>query len=215
MTLAAPPARIDEVASAAGTTATALGGFVASSEVTAGQGAQLELRVPSERLDAAVARLQRLGHVRALQRATLDITGDLHTARQAVADLRAERASLLRRLAAAGTPRIADHVRARLGVVTRRLNDARARVAGVRARANLTTLSLTITPEHRGSAPGGGHPWTPGDALHDAARVLEVAAGVVVVALAVVAPFALLGLLAWLAGRTLTRRRRERLLDGA
>jgi hypothetical protein len=45
--------------------------------------------------------------------------------------------------------------------------------------------------------------------------VLEVAAGVVVVALAVVAPFALLGLLAWLAGRTLTRRRRERLLDGA
>jgi hypothetical protein len=45
--------------------------------------------------------------------------------------------------------------------------------------------------------------------------VLEVAAGVALVALAVAVPFALLGGLAWLAARTLGRRRRERLLDGA
>ena len=216
MSLAAPPGQVDAVASAASRTASDLGGFVASSNVTAGQGAQLELRIPGPRLDAAVERLSHLGHVRTLQRSTLDITGELRTARQRVADLRAERASLLRRLAAAGTPKIADHVRARLDVVTRRLNEARGRVRAVHARADLATLSLTVTAERRGAVvPPHHHPWTPGDALHDAGRVLEVAAGVVVVVLAVAAPFALFGALAWLAARTLGRRRRERLLDGA
>jgi hypothetical protein len=216
MTLATVPARVDQVASAAAAVATDLGGYVSSSNVTTGQGASLELRVPGERLDPAVSRLSRLGRVRDLQRSTLDITGELGNARQQVADLRAERRSLLRRLAHAGTPRIADHARARLAVVTRRLNDARGRVRAVHARSDLASLSLTIKGERRGGGAGTPHhPWTPGDALHDAGRVLEVAAGVALVALAVAVPFALLGGLAWLAARTLGRRRRERLLDGA
>ncbi|MEA2282138.1 MAG: hypothetical protein QOK21_2745 [Solirubrobacteraceae bacterium] len=215
MTIATAPSRVDQVASAAAAVAADLGGYVSSSDVTTGQVASLELRVPGERLDPAVSRLSRLGHVRDLQRSTLDITGELGNARQQVADLRAERRSLLRRLAHAGTPRIADHARARLAVVTRRLNDARGRVRAVHARSDLASLSLTIKGERRGGAGPAPHPWTPGDALHDAGRVLEVAAGVALVALAVAVPFALLGGLAWLAARTLGRRRRERLLDGA
>jgi hypothetical protein len=215
MTIATAPARVDQVASAAAAVATDLGGYVSSSSVTNGQNASLELRVPGERLDPAVSRLSRLGRVRDLQRSTLDITGELTTARQQVADLRAERRSLLRRLAHAGTARIADHARARLAAVTRRLNGARGRVRAVHARADLASLSLTIAGERRDGATGPHHPWTPGDALHDAGRVLEVAAGIALVALAVAAPFALLAVLAWLAARTLGRRRRERLLDGA
>jgi hypothetical protein len=216
LTIATPPDQVDRAASAAAAVATDLGGYVASSNVTDRRGATLELRVPGERLDPAVSRLSRLGKVRDLQRSALDITGELSTARQRVADLRAERRSLLRRLAHAGTPKLADHARARLAVVTRRLNAARVQVRAVHARADLATLSLTITAQRgAGVAPTGHDPWTPGDALHDAGRVLEVAAGVALVALAVLAPFAVLAALAWLAARTLGRRRRERLLDGA
>jgi hypothetical protein len=215
MTIATAPARIDRVASAASSVATDLGGYVSTSNVTNGEGADLELKVPGARVDTAVSRLSQLGKVRGLQRSTLDITSELQTARQQVADLRAERRSLLRRLAHAGTPKIADHARARLAVVTRRLNDARGRVRAVHARADLASLSLTIVAERGGGAAGGHDPWTPGDALHDAGRVLELAAGVAVIVLAVLAPFAVLAALAWLAARMLTRKRRERLLDGA
>jgi hypothetical protein len=215
MTLATPPNRVDRVASAASAVATDLGGYVSSSDVTNGEGAELELKIPGARLDTAVSRLSQLGRVRGLQRSTLDITGELSTARQQVADLRSERRSLLRRLAHAGTPKLADHARARLAVVTRRLNGARGRVRAVHARAADASLSLTIVGERGAGGAPGHHPWTPGDALHDAARVLEVAAGVAVIALAVAAPFALLAALAWVAARTLGRRRRERLLDGA
>jgi hypothetical protein len=215
MTLATAPARVDRVASAASAVATDLGGYVSTSNVTNGEGADLELKVPGARLDQAVSRLSQLGKVRGLQRSTLDITGELSTARQQVADLRAERRSLLRRLAHAGTPRIADHARARLAVVTRRLNDARGRVRAVHARADLASLSLTVVAERGNGAATGHDPWTPGDALHDAGRVLEVAAGVAVIVLAVAVPFAVLAALAWLAAHTLGRKRRERLLDGA
>ena len=102
MTLATPPARVDRVASAASAVATDLGGYVSTPSVTNGEGADLELKVPGERLDQADLATAQLGKVRGLQRSTLDITSELSTARQQVADLRAERRSLLRRLAHAG-----------------------------------------------------------------------------------------------------------------
>jgi hypothetical protein len=52
-----------------------------------------------------------------------------------------------------------------------------------------------------------------GDAFHDAGHILGIAAGVIVIGLAVVAPLALLCLLAWLAHRLWLRTRRERALD--
>jgi Tfp pilus assembly protein PilX len=51
--------------------------------------------------------------------------------------------------------------------------------------------------------------WTPGDALDDAGRVLEVTAGIVLVVGAVLAPFVVLALLAAGGGRVVRRRRRE------
>jgi hypothetical protein len=66
----------------------------------------------------------------------------------------------------------------------------------------------------RGSDDAAGA-WTPGDAWHDALRVLEVIAGVLVIAAAVALPLLLAWLLGWLARRGVTRRRRERALDMA
>jgi hypothetical protein len=73
-----------------------------------------------------------------------------------------------------------------------------------------------VTVTGRGRAPSaGGGAWTPRDALHDALRVLEVAAGVLVVSAAALAPIALVAALAGLAARSLRRRRREQALDAA
>ena len=63
------------------------------------------------------------------------------------------------------------------------------------------------------SVEGNGHKsggvWTPGDAAGDALRVLEVAAGVLLIGLAVTLPLALLGGGAALVARSTRRRRRE------
>jgi hypothetical protein len=65
------------------------------------------------------------------------------------------------------------------------------------------------------AAPPHGGPWTPGDALHDAGRVLEVLAGAALVGGAVLLPLALLAAAAAIAARALRRRRRESALDAA
>ena len=80
----------------------------------------------------------------------------------------------------------------------------------------LTVMGVTIEPGGASGGVGGGGndgAWTPGDALNDAVRVLEVFAGVAVVGVAVLAPFALLGLRAGFAARGARRRRREQALE--
>lgn len=51
------------------------------------------------------------------------------------------------------------------------------------------------------------------DGLHDAGRILAIAAGVAVVSLAIIAPLALVFLLAWLTYRAWVRSRREQALS--
>jgi hypothetical protein len=70
-----------------------------------------------------------------------------------------------------------------------------------------------VTIEGTGKPKAGGGAWTPRDALHDAGRVLQVAGGVAVIALAVLLPLGILAVLALLAARALRRRRREIALD--
>jgi hypothetical protein len=213
MTLGTPPKEIDAVAAAVARVATTLGGYVASSSTATGSGGQLELRVPTARLDDAVARLSRLGHVRSLERSTLDITAEAVSARGRLADALAERRSLLRQLAQAATPGETERIRARLLTVWHQIQAARAGVRRVGARAALATVSVGISPERRAVVTGGG--WTPRDALHDALRVLEVAFGIALIAFAVALPLVLFGAPAWLATRRLLRHRRERGLDAA
>jgi hypothetical protein len=212
MTLGARRRDIDGVADGAARVATTLGGFVASSSVSSRNGGELDLRVPADRLDDAVARLSRLAHVRRLERSTLDITAQSVSARARVAELKAERRSLVSQLAKAPTLDEIDRLRARIHDVNGRLQAARASVRRVDNRAAYANLSVQVVPERRAAAaaPGG---WSPRDAWHDALRVLEVAAGIALVAFAVALPLVLLGAPAWVATRRLARRRRERALD--
>jgi hypothetical protein len=216
MTLSTRPRDIDRVASEVGGVASQLGGFVVLSSVSSSDGGTIELRVPSARLDDAVQRISRLARVRNVHRETRDITSAVVSARERLNDARTERKSLLRQLAAATTVNETESIRARLRIVSREIAAARARLRSVNNRAQFANVGVTLEADRGGgAADDDGGAWTPGDALDDAGRVLEVAAGVTVIVLAVALPFLIAGFLAWLARRGLARRRRERALDMA
>jgi hypothetical protein len=214
LTLAVPRRDIDRAADQVAQVTADLGGFVASSNVSTNGGGELHLRVPSNRLDTAIQRLRRIGRMRDLSRRTVDITSTVVSARERLTDARAERKALLTQLANAVTVNETESIRARLEIVSREIAAARRRLSRVNNQVNYADVFVTLAA--RGAADeGDGGAWTPGDAFRDALRVLEVAAGVALIAAAVLLPIALIWLLAWLARRGVTRRRRERALDMA
>ena len=218
LTLAARPRRIEEVAAGILRVTDAAGGFVASSSVSGGSGSggSFELRIPVARLDKAVADLSRLAKVRERTQSSRDITAETVSARERLREARREREGLLRALANATTLNETDAVKARLRSVNREIASARASVKRVVNRAAYANVSVELVADRGGAAAGADDGrWTPGDALHDSLRVLEVAAGIGVIVLALLLPLALLGGLAALAGRMLGHRRRERALDMA
>jgi hypothetical protein len=210
LTLAVPRRELDRVAGRVADVAANLGGYVASSSVSSSDGGDLRLRVPTGRLDTAIQRLSRLGRVRDLSRSSLDITSTVVSARERLTDARTERVSLLRQLAEATTVNETESIRARLRIVSREIAAAENSLRRVRNRASFANVAVALVPA--GAQTGEGA-WTPGDAFDDALGVLEVAAGVVVMAVALALPLLALWLLAWLAVRAVTRRRRERSLD--
>jgi hypothetical protein len=213
ITLAALRRDIDRVAGRIGDVTSELGGYVARSSVTSSHGGSLQLRVPSDQLDTAIERLSKLGKVRQLSRSTEDITAQVVSARDRLRDARAERKGLLRQLANATTINETDSIKARLRIVAREIAAARTALRSVNNRADFADVAVTLVTAH--GASGAGGTWTPGDAFHDALRVLEVVAGIAVIAAAVAVPLLVAWLLGWLARRGLTRRRRERALDMA
>jgi hypothetical protein len=191
----------------------AAGGFVQSSQLATGDGratASFVLRVPTSRLDDALARLSKLGHVRSLQQSADDITGAYDGASGRLTEARAERRGLLRALARATTAQQISSLRARVADNRRELQRYQRDFNAVRNRANLATVGVEVTgaPRKHAAAPSHGS-WTPGDAAHDAVRVLEVSAGVALIALAVLVPLTLVGAAAGFAAASLRRRRRE------
>jgi hypothetical protein len=182
--------------------------------VSSGSSGQFELRVPEGRLQTALSRLSRVAKVRERTQRAQDITGTVVSVRGRLTDARTERRSLLRQLARATTPNQTSSIRARLRLVSREIAARQRDLRRVQARASRSSIAVTLLADHRtaaGAQDAGG--WTPGDALDDAARILEVTAGVLLVGLALLLPLGLVGLLVWLAARQAAQRRRERALD--
>jgi Domain of unknown function (DUF4349) len=197
-----------------------VGGIVVTSSVSSADddrgGATFSLRVPTRRLDDALARLSKLAHVRSRTQNSQDVTGAFVTAEERLDEALAEREGLLRALGRADSTNETASIRARLRIVQSEIASARAAVRRLRVRTDFSAVSVTIEPgSSAGGSTGGSSDdsWTPGDAAGDAVRVLEVAAGVVLVAAAVLVPFALLGGLGVAAGRVVRRRRREQALE--
>ena len=220
LVLRVPNAKVESTADGVIRTVDRFGGIVASSQI-ASEGrhgeASFDLRIPTERLDDALAALSKLGHVAQRSQNLTDITGSFTSAQDRLSDARAERRGLLKALGRASTKQQIDSLRARLRDVRSQIARLNGDLAALRRRADLSTVSVTV----RGSAAaaeggsGSSDTWSPGDAARDAVRVLEVIAGVLLIALAIAAPLAILALLAGFGVRASRRRRRESALDPA
>jgi len=196
-----------------------VGGYVQDSQVSA-QGstgsADFTLRVPTAQLDEAIAKLSKLGHVSTLNQSSNDITASFTSVGEKLSDARAERKALVRALSKAQTSGEIASLRERIRTNRSELASLKGQLNRLRGKADQATILVTVESQRGVVAPGGtGGGWTPGDAARDALRVLEVAAGVVIVAAAALVPLGLVVLLAVLIGRSTRRRRREHALDAA
>jgi hypothetical protein len=214
ITIATPPREIDRAAAKVIAVADDLGGYVVSSQVSSGSSGDFELSVPQSRLQRALARLSDIGKVRERTQASQDITAAVVSASSRLKDARTERRSLLKQLATATTTNQTTSIRERLRIVSGQIAAAKRDLRREKGRAAYSTVAVTLVADRSsGAAPAADGHWSPGDALRDAARVLEVSASVLLVAGAVALPLGLVALLVWLAARQVTHRRRERALD--
>ncbi len=180
-----------------------------------GGGGDFQLRLPAKRLDAGIARLSRVAHVRERSQGVLDITSERNVSRERLQEARAERVSLLDRLAAAESDTEVAALQAQINNINASIGRYRADLSRVLRRARFALVSVTLVAAAKDEqvAPGDDGKWTPGDALRDAGRVLEVAAGVLVIIGAVLIPLLLLGAAVVVTRRVMARRGRERALD--
>jgi hypothetical protein len=220
LALAAAADKIDEVAAKVIRTTDAVGGIVVNSNIETtsnGGSATFELRIPSRRLEEALSKLSGLADVRSRSQNSQDITSTVVSARDRLDEYLAERKSLLRQLANADTDNETASIKARLRIVNGQIIAARAEMRRLNERTSYSVVRVTIEPKGKGSVigPGGDDGWSIGDAWKDARGVLEVAAGIAIMALAIGIPFGLLVAAGGLGGRRAVRRRRERALDMA
>jgi hypothetical protein len=220
--LAAAPARIDQVAQEVFDVVGAENGIVNRSTVDSGGAANayaiFSLSLPSANLPQALQLLSTLRGAQVLSRtdSTSDITGTVNAAGQRLTEARALRASLLRQLAAATTDAGIARLQGQLHAVDGQISADATHVA--RLHHQVADSQVTVTVQPASSAPGPaprrrGASFTLGRALHDAGRVLVVAAGAALIGLAVALPLGLLGaLLLWL-WLAIRRWRREAALD--
>ncbi len=214
--IATPPRDVDRAAAKIIAVTDDLGGFVVSSQITSGSSGEFELRVPSSRLQRALSRLSAVGKVRERSQGSQDITGAVVSVNERLKDARTERRSLLRQLAKATTVNQTESIRQRLRIVSGQIAAAKRDLRSVKRRASYSTISVQLLADRRAGSSASDDDssgWTPGDAWRDAGRILEVSAGVLMIAAALALPIGLVALLLWLAMRQAAQRRRERALD--
>ena len=128
-------------------------------------------------------------------------------------DTQARVESLLHELAAAETEGERAAVEAELRAERGQAAALRSRLSALRRRANFARV-IGANRDRRsasGSAGEGGG-WGVSDGVGDAGQILAVAAGVAVVGLALLAPFAVILLLAWLGRHAWLQHSRARAL---
>jgi len=172
-------------------------------------GAVFDLLIPSGKLGDALAAFSEIAEVRSRSEATLDVTAPTIGLEERLRDARATVEGLLAQLAGAETSAERESIEAELRAERRRLASLRSQLAAMQRRTHFSRVSLRI---ESGAAATGGGRWGVDDALDDAGRILTVAAGVTLIGLAILAPLALIGLLAWFTQRRWVRSRRERAL---
>jgi hypothetical protein len=211
------PGSIQSAAQRVFTLTSAFGGYVRQSSVSSGSvgqgGASFDVRLPASNLSAAIAALSHLGHVRSETDMTNDVTDQLASLQRSTSALQAQRASLLRQLAAASEPQQEATLKARLHAVEVHISQLQGTLGALRSRVDYTSLALSLTPEAAAGAASGD--LTPGGAARDAAQILDAALAVLVIAAAAVLPLGSLIVAAWFLAALMRRRLREHALDAS
>jgi len=212
--LEAPVDELERVADQITSVTNRHGGFVLSSSLSTGDegaGGDFELRIPSNRLRPALRDLSALATVRSQSQSGRDVTREHVTARDRLQAARAERRSLLRRLADADTDEEAEAIRTRLDMVSAEINGLRGQLRDLRLRTDYAVVTVTLVAAEDGAGEGGGA-GSFDDALGDAGDLLVGSAAVLVRILALALPLALIAGLGWLIGAAVRRRRRDSVL---
>lgn len=195
-------------------------GIVNSSTVTATGGqngyAVFQLTVPSAALPQTMNSLSRLRYAAVASRtdATEDVSKQFGDSSRRLIDARTLRTSLLRQLGGAGTQQQIDSLETQIHDADASIASDEATLRVLARQVSYTQIRLTINAGVLPMSHGGS--FAIGQAVHDAGRVLTVAAGALLVALAALAalvPVALLGALGWWIVTGLRRRRREQALE--
>jgi hypothetical protein len=216
--LGTPPNRIDAVAQEVFEVVRAYDAIVESSNVSStggpGASAQFQLRVPSASLPQALSELSRLRYANVISRIddTQDVNSPYLSAERGSADARTALVKLRAELAAATLETQIARLREQIANEKAALAHAQSSLGSLNRRVGYSDVNVSVQATTGGSSSGGGG-FGLRKAGHDALRVLEVTAGVALIAFAALVPLALLLALAgWLA-ITVQRRRRERALD--
>jgi Domain of unknown function (DUF4349) len=219
LNLTAASSRVDAVAQEVYNVVGQVNGIVNNSTVTQGGPngyASFQLSVPSASLPETMSRLSQLTYAQVASRTdnTQDITNQYNATASALADARALRTSLLKQLANAVTTAQVDSLTAQIHDAEASISSDEATLGRLNNQVNFSQINVEIntsTPPPPIAHKSGG--FGIGRAAHDAGRVLTVAAGGALIAIAALTPVALVIALVWWVGAALRRRRREQALD--
>lgn len=182
-------------------------GVVTSAQTQSGgeadEWAQIEMMIPSDQLDAVVARLSSLGDVSSLQTSALDITSQFNPIKDQLREIRAERSSLLGELESASSFKEREELKAQLDALREREGAIRDQLDQLKTRAEYARVSLSIKPPSEEKA-SRDESFSPEQAINWWAEAAGPISGVLVLLLIP----ALISALAFFAARALSRRKR-------
>jgi hypothetical protein len=224
--LTTPNAHIDQVAQEVFNVVSLENGSVKNSQVTQAAGgsnggsyASFSLSIPTSNLQQAMTRLSALHYasVSARTDGTQNVSGQYGTDQRHIADQKAVRSALLRQLQTAYTQSAIDSLQAQLKLAERQLGGDELALQSLQHQISNSSLQVQVNagPIVHPLPAAQSHGFTVGRAAHDAVRVLVVAAGVALIALAVMVPLGLVAALAAWIAYWLRRRRRQQALDAA
>jgi len=190
-----------------------LGGYVVASSVATGDegSASITVRVPVDKVQDAITGLSDLGRLVSQQVTIDDLQQNLDELTRREASTRTQIARIRARLESETLdPQTEAVLRSRLQTLRADLVSIRGELAATNAEARMSTIQLSVvTP----GATGAVAPASRIDRMIDEALNVLAWEGVVALGLLIVlAPFALVGLAAWLGRRVYRRHEEERLL---
>ena len=224
--LTTPNAHIDEVAQEVFNVVSLENGTVQRSQVTQAAGgdnggsyATFSLSIPTANLQQAMTRLSTLHYASVSSRndGTQNVSGQYGADQRHIADQKAVRAALLKQLQTADTDTAIDSLQAQLKLAERQLGADELALQSLQHQISYSSLQVQVNagPIVYPLRATKSHGFTVGRAAHDSVRVLVVAAGVALIALAVMVPLGLVAVLAAWVAYWLRRRRRQQALDAA